>query len=144
MLDPFYPVVPDVSWVKRLVPIGTRLIQLRIKDQPSEEIARQVREARDICVLHGAQLIVNDYWQTAIDEGCAWVHLGQEDLLDADIKALRRAGIKIGVSRTTMPSWKRGWRPIPIMSLWVRSGRRSSSRCRGRRRERSDWPNGSA
>ena len=48
MLDPFYPVVPDVSWVKRLVPSGTRLIQLRIKDQPSEEIGRQVREARDI------------------------------------------------------------------------------------------------
>jgi len=98
VLDPFYPVVPDVSWVKRLVPIGTRLIQLRIKDQPADEIGRQVREARDVCVLHGAQLIVNDYWQTAIDEGCTWVHLGQEDLLDADIKALRRAGLKIGVS----------------------------------------------
>ena len=98
MLDPFYPVVPDLSWVKQLVPLGTRLIQLRIKDQPAEEIGRQVREARDVCVLHGAQLIVNDYWQTAIDEGCDYVHLGQEDLLDADIKALRRAGIRIGVS----------------------------------------------
>ena len=61
MLDPFYPVVPDVSWVKRLVPIGTRLIQLRLKDQPADEISRQVREARDVCVLHGAELIVNDY-----------------------------------------------------------------------------------
>ena len=46
MLDPFYPVVPDVSWVKRLVPIGTRLIQLRLKDQPDDEIGRQVREAQ--------------------------------------------------------------------------------------------------
>jgi len=98
VLDPFYPVVPDVSWVKRLVPIGARLIQLRIKGQPADEIGRQVREARDICVLHGAEIIVNDHWQTAIDEGCAWVHLGQEDLLDADIKALRRAGLRIGVS----------------------------------------------
>jgi thiamine-phosphate pyrophosphorylase len=49
-------------------------------------------------VLHGAQLIVNDYWQAAIDEGCDYVHLGQEDLVDADIKALRRAGLRIGVS----------------------------------------------
>jgi len=98
VLDPFYPVVPDVSWVKRLVPIGTRLIQLRIKDQPADEIGRQVREARDICVLHGAHLIVNDFWQVAIDEACTWVHLGQEDLVDADVKALRRAGIRIGVS----------------------------------------------
>ena len=98
MLDPFYPVVPNVGWVKRLVPAGTRLIQLRLKDQPADEIRRQVQEARDVCVLHGAQLVVNDYWQVAIDEGCAWVHLGQEDLLDADIKALRRADVRIGVS----------------------------------------------
>jgi len=98
VLDPFYPVVPDSSWVKRLVPAGTRLIQLRIKEQPVEEVRRQVKEARDVCVLHGADLVVNDYWQVAIDEGCAWVHLGQEDLLDADIKALRRADVRIGVS----------------------------------------------
>jgi thiamine-phosphate pyrophosphorylase len=98
MLDPFYPIVPDASWVERLVPIGTRLIQLRIKDRPVEEIERQVRHARDICLLHGAQLVVNDYWRVALAEGCAWVHLGQEDLADADIGALRRAGIRIGVS----------------------------------------------
>ena len=98
MLDPFYPVVPDSSWVLKLVPVGTKLIQLRIKDQPEVEIRRQVREAKSVCLQHGANLIVNDYWQVAIDEGCAWVHLGQEDLVDADVKALRRANIKIGVS----------------------------------------------
>jgi thiamine-phosphate pyrophosphorylase len=98
MLDPFYPVVPDVGWVTRLVPAGVKLVQLRIKDQPDAEVRRQVREAKAVCASHGAQLIVNDYWQAAIDEGCAWVHLGQEDLVDADVKALRRAGIRIGVS----------------------------------------------
>jgi thiamine-phosphate pyrophosphorylase len=98
VLDPFYPVVPDAGWVKRLVPAGTRLIQLRVKDKPVEEIRREVRDARDICVLHGAQLIVNDYWRIAIEEGCDYVHLGQEDLVDADVKSLRRADIRIGVS----------------------------------------------
>ena len=98
MLDPFYPVVPDSGWVARLVPAGTRLVQLRIKDQPEAEIRRQVKEANAVCAAYGAQLIVNDYWQAAIDEGCDYVHLGQEDLLDADIKALRRAGVRIGVS----------------------------------------------
>jgi thiamine-phosphate pyrophosphorylase len=98
MLDPFYPVVPDADWVAKLVPVGTKLIQLRIKEQPEAEVRRQVREAKAVCAAHGAQLIVNDYWQAAIDEGCAWVHLGQEDLVDADIKALRRANIRIGVS----------------------------------------------
>jgi thiamine-phosphate pyrophosphorylase len=98
MLDRFYPVVPDADWVTRLVSVGTRLIQLRIKDQPDDEIRRQVRQARRACAASGAQLIVNDYWQAAIDEGCDYVHLGQEDLLDADIKALRKAGLSIGVS----------------------------------------------
>jgi thiamine-phosphate pyrophosphorylase len=98
MLDPFYPVVPDSSWVTKLVPVGTKLIQLRIKDQQEAEIRRQVREAKTVCAQHGADLVVNDYWQVAIDEGCTWVHLGQEDLVDADVKALRRAGLRIGVS----------------------------------------------
>jgi len=98
MLDPFYPVVPDAGWVTRLVPAGVKLVQLRIKEQPDAEVRRQVREAKAVCASHGAQLVVNDYWQAAIDEGCAWVHLGQEDLLDADVKALRQAGIRIGVS----------------------------------------------
>ena len=98
MLDPFYPVVPDAGWVAKLVPIGTKLIQLRIKDQPEAEIRRQLGEAKVVCATHGAQLIVNDYWQAAIDEGCDYVHLGQEDLVDADVKALRRTGIRIGVS----------------------------------------------
>ena len=98
MLDPFYPVVPDVGWVTRLVPAGVKLVQLRIKEQPDDEVRRQVREAKAVCATHGAQLIVNDYWQVAIDEGCDYIHLGQEDLVDADVKALRRAGIRIGVS----------------------------------------------
>jgi thiazole synthase len=98
MLDPFYPIVPDSGWVARLVPAGARLIQLRIKEQPAAEVRRQVKEAKAACAAGGAQLIVNDYWQAAIDEGCDFVHLGQEDLLDADVKALRRAGIRIGVS----------------------------------------------
>lgn len=98
MLDPFYPVVPDSGWVVKLVPVGTKLIQLRLKDQSDAEVRHQVREARDVCARHGAQLIVNDYWQAAIDEGCDYIHLGQEDLVDADVKAVRRAGIRIGVS----------------------------------------------
>ena len=98
VLDPFYPIVPDADWVARLVPAGARLIQLRIKDQPADEIRRQVRHARRSAPAAGAQLIVNDYWQVAIDEGCDFVHLGQEDLVEADVPALRRAGIRIGVS----------------------------------------------
>ncbi|HKV14769.1 MAG TPA: thiamine phosphate synthase [Reyranella sp.] len=98
MIDRFYPVVPDADWVARLVPMGARFIQLRIKDQPDEELRRQVRAAKAVCAAHGADLVVNDYWRIAIDEKCSWVHLGQEDLADADVKAIRHAGLLLGVS----------------------------------------------
>ena len=97
-IDRFYPVVPSADWVARLVPAGARFVQLRIKDQPTDELRRQVREAKAVCERHGAQLVVNDYWRIAIDEKSPWVHLGQEDLVDADIAAIRRAGLKLGVS----------------------------------------------
>jgi thiamine-phosphate pyrophosphorylase len=98
VIDPFYPVVPTSEWVARLVPAGARFVQLRIKDQPESELRRQVREAKAVCERHGAELIVNDYWKIAIEEKCPWVHLGQEDLVDADIGAIRRAGLRLGVS----------------------------------------------
>jgi thiamine-phosphate pyrophosphorylase len=34
---------------------------------------------------HGAALVVNDHWRLAIEEGADWLHLGQEDLDEADL-----------------------------------------------------------
>lgn len=93
-----YPIVDSAQWVARLLPAGVRLIQLRIKDRPVEEIRREIRQARDLCAAASAQLVVNDYWQLALEEGCDYVHLGQEDLNEADVGALKRAGIQLGVS----------------------------------------------
>jgi thiamine-phosphate pyrophosphorylase len=98
MLDRFYPVVPDADWVERLAVAGARLMQLRIKDRPDDDVRDAVRRAKTSCARHGAQLVVNDYWQIALDEDCDFVHLGQEDLVDADLAALRRAGLRIGIS----------------------------------------------
>jgi thiamine-phosphate pyrophosphorylase len=98
MLDPFYLIVSSLNWMQRLVPLGVKLVQLRIKDASEEELRQQVRAAKQLCENHGAQLIVNDYWQIAIDEGCDFVHLGQEDLKQADLSAIRAAGMKLGIS----------------------------------------------
>jgi len=98
MLDRFYPIVDSAQWIARLVPAGVKLVQLRIKDLPEAEVARQVREAKQVCRQHGAQLIVNDYWQIALDAHCDFIHLGQEDLVGADLKKIRQAGVRIGVS----------------------------------------------
>jgi thiamine-phosphate pyrophosphorylase len=93
-----YPIVDSAAWVKRLAPLGVRLVQLRIKEQPQERVRGEIREARACCAAAGMQLIVNDHWQLALEAGCDFVHLGQGDLDDADVTALRRAGVRLGVS----------------------------------------------
>ncbi len=98
MMERFYLIVGHVGRLELLVPHGVRLVQLRIKDQPMTEVRRQITRARDFCAVHGAQLVVNDYWQLALDLRCGFVHLGQEDMAQADFPALRRAGIRFGLS----------------------------------------------
>lgn len=98
LLDVFYPIVPDSAWVRRLAPIGVRTIQLRLKDASREETRRQITDCMAICADHQCQLIVNDHWQDAIDLGAGFVHLGQEDLADANISAIKQAGVKLGIS----------------------------------------------
>jgi thiamine-phosphate pyrophosphorylase len=97
-LPRFYPIFDDVVWLRRMLPLGVKLVQLRIKDQAQDALRAQLTEGRDLCRVHGALLVVNDHWQLAIDLGCDWVHLGQEDLDEADIDAIRAAGLKLGVS----------------------------------------------
>jgi thiamine-phosphate pyrophosphorylase len=96
--DIFYPIVPDAGWLERLLPLGPRTVQLRIKDAGDAEIRRQIVAALDLTRQAGCQLIVNDYWQAAIDLGADYIHLGQEDLAAADLDAIRAAGIAIGIS----------------------------------------------
>lgn len=97
-LDPFYLIVDSATWLARLLPCGVRLVQLRIKDKPDATIGTEIAKAKAHCAHYGAQLVVNDYWQRAIDAGCDFIHLGQGDLATADLAAIRRARIKFGVS----------------------------------------------
>lgn len=97
-LDRFYPIFDHTDWLRRMLPLGVRLVQLRIKDQPPATVRAEIATARDLCAQAGAVLVINDYWQAAIEAGCDWIHLGQEDLDDADLPAIRRAGLKLGVS----------------------------------------------
>lgn len=94
----FYPIVPDVAWLERLVPLGVRTIQLRLKDAAPEEVRRQIAAALALTRRLGCQLIVNDYWREAIELGADYVHLGQEDLAAADVGEIKRAGLRLGVS----------------------------------------------
>lgn len=94
----FYPVLPDLAWIKRLVPCGVRVVQLRLKDEDAARIASEIDGALEVCAQHNCQLIVNDHWRAAITAGADYVHLGQEDLMAADRTAIRDAGLSLGLS----------------------------------------------
>lgn len=93
-----YPIVDSAAWVRRLLPAGVRLVQLRMKDRAAGELRAEIRESRGLCARAGAQLVINDHWQLALEEGCDFVHLGQGDLDTADVPALRRAAVRLGIS----------------------------------------------
>ncbi|WP_081078543.1 thiamine phosphate synthase [Burkholderia territorii] len=94
-----YPVVPDAEWVERVLECGARTVQLRVKgatpDALRREIARAVAAGRQ---YHDARVFINDHWQIAMEEGAYGVHLGQEDLETADLAAIARAGLRLGLS----------------------------------------------
>lgn len=97
-LDVFYPIVPDIGWLERLLPIGIRTVQIRIKDTGMDDVRAQIAKAIPLCAAAGCRLIVNDYWEAAIELGADFIHLGQEDLADADLARIKAAGCRLGVS----------------------------------------------
>lgn len=97
-LPRFYPIFDSVDWLERALPLGVKLVQLRIKDRAPDTLRRDIRTGLTLARKYGAALVVNDHWQIAIEEGADWLHLGQEDLDTADLPAIRRAGLKLGVS----------------------------------------------
>ena len=96
--DRFYPVVDSLAWVERLTKLGVGTIQLRAKDLNDAEALQIVTDALAITNGTQAKLVVNDYWRAAIVAGAKYLHLGQEDLADADLAAIREAGLSLGVS----------------------------------------------
>jgi thiamine-phosphate pyrophosphorylase len=99
--DRFYPVVDSVAWVARLALLGVGTIQLRAKDLNDSEALQLVSDALEVIKGTPAKLVVNDYWRAAIVAGAKHLHLGQEDLadlVDADLKAIRDAGLTLGLS----------------------------------------------
>ena len=97
-LDVFYPIVPDLDWLARLVPLGVKTIQLRLKDAAPDRIRREIAESLQICARYRCQLIVNDYWREALELGADFIHLGQEDLASADIGAIQAKSARLGIS----------------------------------------------
>lgn len=96
--DRFYPVIDSLAWLKRLTALGCGTVQLRMKELSDDEAIVAVAEALSMTRGTATKLVVNDYWRAAIEAGARHLHLGQEDLAEADVPAIRRAGLTLGLS----------------------------------------------
>lgn len=97
-LSKFYLIVDSSQWLERFLPLGLKLVQLRIKGRESAALRAEILQAKKLCTAYGCQLIINDHWQLALELGCDFIHLGQEDLATADLKQIRKANTKLGIS----------------------------------------------
>lgn len=96
--DRFYPVVDSVAWVARLTKLGVGTIQLRAKNLDHGAAVATVKDALAVTRGTPTRLVVNDYWRAAIEARAEHLHLGQEDLTEADLTAIRDAGLTLGIS----------------------------------------------
>ena len=93
-----YAVVGGVGWVRRCVELSVDTVQLRVKDLSAPALRRAVEQSVAATEGSGTRLFINDFWREAIDAGAYGVHLGQEDLNDADLAAIAEAGLRLGIS----------------------------------------------
>ncbi|MDL2337203.1 MAG: thiamine phosphate synthase [Pseudomonadota bacterium] len=93
-----YAVLPTAAWVGRMASAGVPTVQLRFKSDDEAAVQREVDIAVEAVRGTGALLFINDHWQAAIRAGAYGVHLGQEDIDSADLKAIRSEGLRLGLS----------------------------------------------
>ncbi|WP_217532984.1 thiamine phosphate synthase [Vibrio metschnikovii] len=93
-----YPVVDNIPWIETLLKLGINTLQLRIKNPQQADLEQQIVRAIELGRQYQAQVFINDYWQLALKHGAFGVHLGQEDLQTADLHALAKANIHLGLS----------------------------------------------
>jgi len=89
-----HAIVDDVDAAGRAVRMGATVIQLRIKNMPTDEVIRRGRPF----LLLGAAFVVNDDVDAAITLGADGVHLGLDD---SGAERAVAAGLDVGISAST-------------------------------------------
>lgn len=77
---------------------GVEIVQLREKNLPDDELLVLADAARSLCERLGALFIVNDRPIVAREIGADGVHVGQDDMPVAEVRALVGPGMLIGLS----------------------------------------------
>nr|WP_315593345.1 thiamine phosphate synthase [uncultured Cupriavidus sp.] len=101
-----YAVMPTAAWIEKLVPLQVPTVQLRFKSDDAAAVKAEIARAAKAAKGSASRLFINDHWRVAIDHhaacggdsGIYGIHLGQEDLDEADLDAIRASGLRLGVS----------------------------------------------
>ena len=96
-----YPVVDRAYKLEALYQAGITTAQLRVKDMSGDVLENEIIESIRISEEYNARLFVNDFWELAIKHKAYGIHLGQEDIRDADIRTMYKANIRLGISTHT-------------------------------------------
>jgi len=97
-----YPVVDRACKLRPLYECGITTAQLRTKDAFSgQALEDEVVEAIKISEAYNARFFLNDFWELGIKHKAYGIHLGQEDIQEADVEAILEAGIRLGISTHT-------------------------------------------
>ena len=91
------PVVGYERLAEVMVERGVRIIQLRMKDAPADEVLATARRLREI-IPSGVTFIVNDSPMIALESGADGVHLGQNDMPCDEARKIVGPDAVIGLS----------------------------------------------
>ena len=100
-----YPIVSNTDQLARLLnaksDLALKLVQLRIKNKQGEPLEKEIQRSVELAGHFTTRLIINDHWPLAIKYRAYGVHLGQDDLLTANLSAIKQSGLRLGLSAYT-------------------------------------------
>lgn len=102
-----YPIVDSIDWLEKLLKLGVATIQLRIKSLNGAELETVIHKAVSLGKQYDTRLFINDHWPLAIKHKAYGVHLGQEDMNNASLDAIRSSGLRLGLSSHSEYEWIR-------------------------------------
>jgi thiamine-phosphate pyrophosphorylase len=112
------PVVGYAKCAEAAVRAGVKIIQLRMKHAARDEILREAREMRRVTAGAETLFIVNDDPSIAAEAEADGVHVGQDDLPPAEVRA-RYPSLKIVGLSTHNPAQVAASRAQPIDYIGV-------------------------
>ena len=95
---------PDehIDHIEKVCQAGIQLVQLRMKQSSEKVLIPTALEVKKVCEKYGAQLIINDHIEVALEVNADGVHLGKEDSSPLKARTLWKEKKIIGATAHTL------------------------------------------